>query len=250
MSLRHRYMWMPVGLLAAGFLSVPTMSLAQEQPAGTAAQTEIAQKISEDVTDVEIDVAVEGQTAVLSGTAPTLWAKRRAVAIALETEGIEEVQAEITVPGGDRSAEDIAQDVAREVRQYVFFTMFDDVSVGVDNGVVQLTGAVTDPYKKDDIEERASRVVGVQDIVNDIQELPASSQDDRLRVALARRIYNDPRFLGLANQVTPPIHIIVANARVTLTGVVNSEIDKRLIDSIVRSTFGVLSVENQLRIGS
>jgi len=42
----------------------------------------------------------------------------------------------------------------------------------------------------------------------------------------------------------------VANARVTLTGVVNSEIDKRLIDSIVRSTFGVLSVENQLRIGS
>ena len=51
----------------------------------------------------------------------------------------------------------ILQGVTREVQRYVNYTVFDDISVGVENGVVTLTGKVTMPYKRDDIEKRVVR---------------------------------------------------------------------------------------------
>jgi hypothetical protein len=42
----------------------------------------------------------------------------------------------------------------------------------------------------------------------------------------------------------------VDNGRVTLTGVVNSEVERRQADSLARTTFGSFSVENKLRLDS
>jgi len=70
-------------------------------------------------------------------------------------------------------------------------------------------------------------VTGVQKINNQIKTLPVSISDDQLRYTVARQIYGDPMFWNYAIQVNPPIHIVVENGRVTLTGVVASEVERR-----------------------
>ena len=54
----------------------------------------------------------------------------------------------------------------RQVLQYPHFTMFDSVHAQIDNGIVVLTGKVTMPYKRDAIEQRVSRVDGVEEVHN------------------------------------------------------------------------------------
>jgi hyperosmotically inducible protein len=77
-----------------------------------------------------------------------------------------------------------------------------------------------------------------------------SIHDNEIRVAVARRIYGDSFFHQYAFQINPPIHIIVEGGRVTLTGVARSEAERRKAEHIARSTFGVFSVENKLRLTS
>jgi hypothetical protein len=57
-------------------------------------------------------------------------------------------------------------------------------------------------------------------------------------------------FWNYAIQVNPPIHVVVENGHVTLTGAVNSEIERRKAETVARTTFGVFSVDNQLRLDS
>ena len=137
--------------------------------------------------------------------------------------------------------------VAQSVLTYARFTIFDQVSADVDNGVVTLTGKVTQPYKVKDIASRVSRVAGVTEVHNQLTVLPVSIFDDQLRYVLARRIYGNSAFWTYGIMVNPPIHIIVENGHVTLTGVVNSKVERMLAWSLVSGTFGVFSVDNELK---
>jgi osmotically-inducible protein OsmY len=148
------------------------------------------------------------------------------------------------------SDEAIANRIVKEVLRYTRYTIFDDVNVSVDRGVVTLSGRVTQPYKAKDLARLASRVKGVLEVNNDLGVLPVSIYDDRLRQSIARQIYGDPVFSRYAIHVNPPIHIIVERGNVTLTGAVNSKVERQKAEVIVRSTSGVFGVENQLRIDS
>src|SRR3989475_10239368 len=83
----------------------------------------------------------------------------------------------------------IFKDVAASVDRYTRFTIFDDVSASVKDGVVTLTGKVTMPYKRDDIEKRVAKVNGVVTVRDQITVLPVSQFDDDLRYRIARSIY-------------------------------------------------------------
>ena len=48
----------------------------------------------------------------------------------------------------ERANYDVFKDVSSQVNRYVNFTVFDDVSASVVDGVVTLTGRVTMPYKR------------------------------------------------------------------------------------------------------
>jgi hyperosmotically inducible periplasmic protein len=146
----------------------------------------------------------------------------------------------------DRRNADIFKDVSNEVTRYVHFTVFDDVAASVENGIVTLTGRVTMPYKRDDIARRAARVDGVKEVQNQIEVLPVSSFDDRLRFRIARAIYGNQAFWHYANMANPPIHIVVEHGRVTLTGVVNSNVERALARSLATG-FGEFTVVNDLR---
>ena len=138
--------------------------------------------------------------------------------------------------------------MAERVRRYVLYSIFDDVSVSVQGGVLTLTGRVVQPYKVKDIEDAASRVSGVQEVKNELAVLPVSPIDDQLRASIASQMYRDPLFSNYAFQVDPPIHIIVENGKVTLTGVVVSEVERIKAEMIARGTFGVMGTDNRLKV--
>jgi hyperosmotically inducible periplasmic protein len=146
----------------------------------------------------------------------------------------------------ERKGLQVLKDVAEEVRQYTRFTIFDDVNAAIDAGVVTLSGKVTAPFKKDEIAARVARVQGVREVRNDIAVLPVSPFDDELRLRIARAIYSNPSFWHYASMANPPIHIVVENGRVTLTGVVATNVERMLARSLA-TTFGAFSVKNELK---
>jgi hyperosmotically inducible protein len=140
----------------------------------------------------------------------------------------------------------VLKDVATSVERYTRFTIFDDVSASVKDGVVTLTGKVTMPFKRDDIEKRVAKVNGVVTVRDEITVLPVSQFDDELRHRIARSIYGHSNFWNYAIMANPPIHIVVERGRVTLTGVVGSEVDRVLARSLA-TQFGAFSVTNELK---
>ena len=146
----------------------------------------------------------------------------------------------------DRKDLQIFKDVASSVERYTRFTIFDDVNANVKDGVVTLTGRVTMPYKRDDIERRVAELDGVREVRNRIETLPVSQFDDELRYRIARAIYGNSNFWNYAIMPNPPIHIVVERGRVTLTGVVASDVDRMLARSLA-SGFGAFSVNSELK---
>jgi hyperosmotically inducible protein len=146
----------------------------------------------------------------------------------------------------DRKDFVIANEVAAAVNRYANFTIFDDVNVDVRDGVVTLGGKVTTPYKAQDIAKRASSIDGVKEVRNRIAALPASSWDDELRYRIARAIYGNSNFWNYATMANPPIHIIVEHGRVTLTGVVQNNVDRMLARALA-TNFDAFSVTNELK---
>ena len=146
----------------------------------------------------------------------------------------------------DRKHDEIFKDVSETVLRYPQFTIFDDVNAAVVDGVVTLDGKVTMPFKKKDIERRVAKVPGVTRVENRIGVLPVSQFDDELRYSVARAIYGSSAFWQYASMVNPPIHIVVERGRVTLTGVVGSEVERMLARSLAGS-FNAFSVTSALK---
>ena len=116
----------------------------------------------------------------------------------------------------------IAEEVARSIRQYVFYSIYDDVNVSVNNGVVTLTGRMTSPHHANELADVASRVPGVREVRNEIKVLPVSIHDDQLRYSIASQIYRDPLFWKYAMQADPPFtsswNTAVSRSRVAASG--------------------------------
>jgi hyperosmotically inducible protein len=146
----------------------------------------------------------------------------------------------------DRKDFQIYRDLSASVNRYTQFTIFDSIDASVDNGEVVLSGWVTMPYKRTDVERRVARIDGVKSVRNDIQVTPVSQFDDELRFRIARAIYGHSSFWNYAVMANPPIHIVVVNGRVTLTGVVNSNVERVLARSLAAG-FGSFEVKNELK---
>ncbi len=146
----------------------------------------------------------------------------------------------------DKNDLQVFNDVSKQVLTYAQFSVFDAVHAQIDNGVVTLTGRVTMPYKKNDIEKRVAKIDGVHQVINQIGVLPVSQFDDELRFRIARAIYGNSTFWGYGSMANPPIHVIVENGHVTLDGVVNNEVERMLARSLA-SSYGAFSVTNDLK---
>jgi osmotically-inducible protein OsmY len=198
---------------------------------------------------IPLQVTFASGTAKLKGQVRNVFQKNRALEIALGEPEVQNADADIQIAAAE-SDQKLGEQVVSEIRKYSRFTVFDDCSAYIKEGKVGLFGWVTEPYKKTEIEKRLYKIIGIQEFKNEIEVLPVSTSDQRLRDVLANRLYSDSLFSNFASMPIPPIHIIVSGSRVILTGVVGSQLEKQKAESIIRGTTGVLSVESRLRIGS
>lgn len=123
---------------------------------------------------------------------------------------------------------DLIAKVRHELVMYPWYTIFDDVNFRVLNAQVELDGSVSQPYKKADMERLVRGIPGVAGVTDNLQVLPISDFDNRLRLQVARAIYGDPTFMQYRMMPAPPIHIIVADGHITLTGFVATDLQKNI----------------------
>ena len=150
--------------------------------------------------------------------------------------------------GSSRGADRIVREVRHELVMLPYYGVFDNLAYRVDGSTVTLMGQVTRPTLKSDAENVVKRIEGVEHVNNQIEVLPVSPNDDRIRRAVFRAIYSDPTMDRYAIQAVPPIHIMVKNGNVNLEGVVATEADKNIAGIRANGVSGVFSVKNNLRV--
>jgi len=138
--------------------------------------------------------------------------------------------------------------VRHELVMLPYYNLFDDLKFQVNGGHVTLTGQVTRPTLKSSAENVVKRLEGVTSVTNNIEVLPLSPYDNRIRFAAYRYIYGFSSLQRYALAPVPSIHIIVKNGHLTLTGVVANEGDRNLANIRANGIPGVFSVKNELKV--
>src|SRR5580658_2020911 len=144
--------------------------------------------------------------------------------------------------------QDLTEQVRHELVMIPYYSVFDDLNYRVDDGVVTLSGEVTQPVVKDDAERSVKHLAGVTQVINNIRVLPLSSFDNRIRMAEYRSIYGFGGLYRYGLGTQPSIHIIVENGHVRLVGVVDRQADKDTANIRANTVPGVFSVTNDLRV--
>jgi len=149
-----------------------------------------------------------------------------------------------------KSIDRIYKEVRHELVMLPYYGVFDNLAYKVDpDGTVTLLGQVSPvrgPSLKSDAENAVKRIEGVEKVVNNIEVLPLSSLDDRIRRDAYRSIYGNEVLSEYQLRAVPPIHIIVRNGHITLEGVVARQMDKQIAGMQANSIPGVFSVTNNL----
>ena len=175
-----------------------------------------------------------------------------------------------TSVGAQSSASDeTVRSVQRMLERLPYYGVFDYIVFRVDRGTVYLAGYSFEGRLKADAEMATKRASGVDEVVNKIEILPTSQNDDRIRWATFYRIYTDDflsryapgglpgvlrelrdqqLFPGMQPIGVYPIHIIVKGGRTTLVGVVDSPVDRQVAEVRAREVSGVFAIENRLTV--
>ncbi len=168
--------------------------------------------------------------------------------VLLAESGIMSAQNGAAMPNGGDAR--LVKEVRHELVMLPYYGVFDDLSYQIDGSTVTLMGQVTKPTLKSDAGNVVRHIEGVTQVINNIEVLPLSPMDDRIRRATFRAIYGRGQLADrYAYQAVPAIHIIVNNGHVTLTGVVGNQTDKNIAGIQANSVSGVFSVSNNLRVG-
>jgi hyperosmotically inducible protein len=147
-----------------------------------------------------------------------------------------------------KAEERIQKEVRHQLLLLPRLSVFDNLAYKVEGYKVTLLGQVREPVLKSDAENAVKHIEGVEQVDNQIEVLPTSPMDDRLRRQLFASIYGYAPLEKYAMPVVKPIRIIVKNGNATLEGVVDSEADKNAAEIRAKSVPGVFSVTNHLQV--
>ncbi len=146
-----------------------------------------------------------------------------------------------------KSIDRIYKEVHHELVMLPFYGVFDNLAYKVDSdGTVTLLGQVVLPTLKADAENVVKRIEGVEKVVNNIEVLPTSPNDDRIRRDAYRAIYGNSVLSQYQLRAVPPIHIIVKTGHITLEGAVALQMDKQVAGMQANGVHGAFSVTNNL----
>jgi hyperosmotically inducible protein len=200
----------------------------------------------------DVTVMVQDGTATLSGQVDLFAYKAQAIKKAKKTKGIKDVRDNIAVGGPTIPDNVLQKNLLRriEVDRVGYGQVFDAISVAVQNGVVVLGGHAIGPVTQQSAVALAAYTPGVKEVINKISVDPVSQFDDGIRIATYRAIYGYPALQRYAIVPWKPIRISVQNSRVTLYGIVDSEMDKQLAYMRAMQVPNVFQVTNDLIVGN
>lgn len=235
-------------------LSIPAWAAAQQTGTGR-----YDQQIQQEVTKVlqskdrwkGITASTDDAIVTLNGTAKVLIDKLDVGKKVDKLKDVQGVRNHVEVEGNvpDQKLQSELADKLRYDRIGLGST-FNAFGLKVDNGVVTVTGDVRDYPSRDSALALVETTPGVKDMVDEINVLPVSQFDDRIRIEVARAIYGHPSLSRYASDPQRPIRIVVDNGHVTLYGVVDTKGDKTLAEMQARSVPNVFSVDNKLEVAN
>lgn len=141
----------------------------------------------------------------------------------------------------------VQKNVRKALVTIPYLSVFDNLSYSVDNGVVTLSGQVTQPYLKDYAEKSVKDVPGITAVNDQIEVLPLSPFDDQIRFRTLRSLERTGSLYRYFMGTVPSIRIVVKNGHVTLDGIVNNSMDRQIAFMTANQIPGVFSVTNDLR---
>jgi osmotically-inducible protein OsmY len=136
--------------------------------------------------------------------------------------------------------------VRHEILMLPYYDVFDFVKFSVSGGTVTLSGQVNEYSTRNGAINRIKRLAGVSNVVDNIEVLPLSNFDDRLRQNTFYAIASKGSLGGYLQGSNPDMHIIVRNGNVTLEGFVRNSSDANLAYIAARGVSGSFSVTNNL----
>jgi hyperosmotically inducible protein len=142
----------------------------------------------------------------------------------------------------------LVKEVRHELVMLPYLGVFDNLEYKVDGSTVTLIGQVTRPTLKSDAENVVKKIEGVEKVDNQIEVLPLSADDDRIRRAVYIALARSPQLDRYFMQAVAPIRIIVKNGNVTLEGSVANKGDSDVANVTANGVSGAFSVTNHLRI--
>src|SRR5665213_844109 len=200
-----------------------------------------------------VQVAVHSGEVTLSGSVSLYSAKEDADKKAHHRKGVQSVRNVIQVTGGGELSNDAA--LREKLSKGLAYdrvgygtTAFNNIEIGVQNGVVTLRGTVYGPTDKDSAISLVENTPGVRDVVDELDVAPVSPMDDRIRLEEARAIYGFGPLNRYALDPAKTIRITVVNGHVTLNGVVDNQADKNMAGIRANGVSGVFSVVNNLQV--
>jgi len=200
-----------------------------------------------------IQASVQGGEVTLSGTVDVVAAKISADQKVHHVKGVTAVRNDIQVAGAEIPDRQLQEKLQKAITYDMVgygTTPFDAISVQVQNGVATLGGHAYGPVDASDAVAIVANTKGVKDIVDNIQVDPVSPMDDRIRLAVFRKVYGFPMLNQYAIDPAKPIRIQVANGHVTLYGTVDTEAQKDAAGIQANSVPGVFSVTNDLVVAN
>ncbi|HJY86636.1 MAG TPA: BON domain-containing protein [Candidatus Acidoferrales bacterium] len=142
----------------------------------------------------------------------------------------------------------LAKQVRHKLVMLPYYSVFDNMEFKIEDEKVILLGQVVRPSLKSDAEASVKKIEGVRGVINRMEVLPLSPNDDRIRRAVFRAIYSEPALQRYGLPAVPSIHIIVKHGHVTLEGVTANETDRNIANIRANEVPGVFSVTNHLRV--
>ena len=199
----------------------------------------------------DVKSSVDNAMVTLTGSVSVYSAKEDADRRVHHRKNVKAVQNNIEVEGPpvedttlrNKLAEKLAYD-----RVGYGTTAFNALTIGVQDGVVTLGGVAYGPTDKDSAVSLVENYPGVKDVVDNIEVAPTSPFDDRIRLAEARAIYGAPQLNKYAIDPAKPIRITVVNGNVTLSGVVDTQMDKDVANIRANGVPNVFKVVNNLEV--
>lgn len=247
---RMKTMWV-AGILVS-VLALPAFAAGRR---GEANDQKIQQEVNKVLNDnkawKDVQARVDDGVVTLKGEVPLYRDKQNLEKKIAKRRGVTGVRDDVEIAGTTASDLQLQDTLANKLRydREDFGSVFNSLTIGVDNGVATVGGTVRTPVDKESALNLVETTPGVRRVVDNINVAPTSFYDDHLRLEVARAIYRRlPPQYALDPQA--PIRIVVVNGHVQLDGVVNSKLDRQIADMQARSVPGVFSVTDNLAVSN